>query len=464
MSLRRRRLLLLPAALAFACVTARGSGDAPAATGVRSIEPVSADLAVRTLDSAWSIIGRSYYDTTMRGIDWLGVREKYRPRAAAAGSLGELRTVVREMLGELGESHFVLIPQEAADALDPAALRDAKDDSERPGDAGLEARLIGDDVVVSDVVAGGPADRAGVRPGWIVDSVGMYGEDWRRRTIERLTSDRERAELELRVPHMVMAMFRGTPGDSVSAWFRDGQGRIVTRTLTLAPTAGEPVRFGNLPTQMTRLTHERRPLPDGVPNECVGVIHFNIWMVPIAARFDRALDEVRDCRGIVLDLRGNPGGVAGMVMGVGGHFLDSATSLGTMRTRQGELRFSVNPRLADSRGQPVRPYAGALAILTDELSVSTSEIFAAGMQSVGRARVFGDTTARQALPALMSRLPNDDVLMHVFADFTDPRGQRVEGRGAVPDVVVPLTRRDLLAGRDAALEAALQWIASQPVP
>jgi carboxyl-terminal processing protease len=200
------------------------------------------------------------------------------------------------------------------------------------------------------------------------------------------------------------------------------------------------------------------PLPGGAGDACVGVIRFNIWLGALLDDFDRAVDALRDCRGIVVDLRGNPGGLGAMVMGVGGHFLDSTVSLGTMRTRSGELRFVVNPRRATSRGDPVAPYAGRLAILVDALTASTSEVFAAGLQAVGRARVFGETSAGQALPSMMTRLPSGDILQHVTADFIAPDGRRVESRGTVPDEPVPLRREDLLAGRDAALEAAVRWI------
>jgi C-terminal processing protease CtpA/Prc len=64
----------------------------------------------------------------------------------------------------------------------------------------------------------------------------------------------------------------------------------------------------------------------------------------------------------------------------------------------------------------------------------------------------------QALPALFDRLPNGDVLIHAYGDFVTANGTRLEGRGVVPDVAVPLRREELLAGRDAPLEAALQWI------
>jgi len=82
------------------------------------------------------------------------------------------------------------------------------------------------------------------------------------------------------------------------------------------------------------------------------------------------------------------------------------------------------------------------------------------MQSIGRVRVFGDTTLGGVLPASMDRLPNGDVLYHAFGEFETATGVRLEGRGVYPDQAVPLSRADLLAGRDAALEAALDWIAA----
>ena len=101
-----------------------------------------------------------------------------------------------------------------------------------------------------------------------------------------------------------------------------------------------------------------------------------------------------------------------------------------------------------------------MAIIVDPMSASTSEIFAAGMQRIGRARVFGERSAGAALPAMMERLPSGDVFVHAVADFTDPRGRRIEGAGAEPDEIVRLRVEDLEAGRDAPVEAAVKWITS----
>jgi carboxyl-terminal processing protease len=173
---------------------------------------------------------------------------------------------------------------------------------------------------------------------------------------------------------------------------------------------------------------------------------------------DRAVQSTRGCAGMVLDLRGNPGGVAAMMMGVAGHFLNEPLTLGTMRTRGDEMRFVANPRRSTDAGLAVEPYGGPVAILVDVMSASTSEMFSASLQALGRARVFGERTSGQALPAIATRLPNGDVLMHVIADFVAADGSRIEGRGVVPDEPVPLTRADLSAGRDAPLDAAVRWI------
>jgi len=80
------------------------------------------------------------------------------------------------------------------------------------------------------------------------------------------------------------------------------------------------------------------------------------------------------------------------------------------------------------------------------------------LQSLGRVRVFGQTSMGQALPALFDRLPNGDVFIHAWGDFVTGTGLRLEGRGVVPDEPTPIAREDLLAGRDRPLEAALAWI------
>ncbi len=442
---RATRIFALGAALLIpACATS----PTPARDGSARIDPA---LAVATFDSAWSIINRTYYDSTFRGIDWPGVRSELRPRAAAARTVDQLRAVIRAMLSRIGESHFGLIPAELVAAAGDHSGADAGASS---GDVGIEIRIIDGAPVVWRVDSAGPAYAAGVRTGWIVDSVDGFSIGPAVREALALSAPRARHEA-LRIAGARLAQrLDGDSGSTVRLALSNAAGQPVRLDLMRRREPGVTSRFGNLPPLNARLTSSRIPAAAG----CVGYVRFNIWLIPISAAFDSTMQELADCRGMILDLRGNPGGIAGLSMGIAGYFVDSIVPLGVLRTRGNELRLVTNPRRVSFSGRAVRVYDRPLAILVDRQSVSTSEIFAAGMQYLKRARVFGDTTSGQALPALMGLLPNDDVLMHVFSDYTLPDGTRLEVRGVIPDAVLPVTRADLLAGRDAALLAAARWI------
>lgn len=129
-----------------------------------------------------------------------------------------------------------------------------------------------------------------------------------------------------------------------------------------------------------------------------------------------------------------------------------------MRTRDATLDFVTNPRTVTDDGRRTVPLSSALVILVDPMTGSTSEIFAGGMQAIGRATVVGETTAGQALPAITARLPNGDVLMHAVADFEDPNGRRLEGVGVVPDIPIVLSREAFLSEEDPAMSQAIRYL------
>jgi carboxyl-terminal processing protease len=151
-----------------------------------------------------------------------------------------------------------------------------------------------------------------------------------------------------------------------------------------------------------------------------------------------------------------------MAMGIAGHFTPEISDLGEMRTRDTTLHFNTNPRRVSTTGVAVQPYTGPVAILVDDATASTSEIFAGGMQYLGRAKVFGERTAGAALPAIMLPLPNGDVFLHAVADYRLPNGNALEASGVKPDNARPYTRADFAREGDPALAEAVRWIAAQP--
>lgn len=176
-------------------------------------------LAVATADSAWSRVAQSYYDSTFRGNDWQGVRRELMARAERAHDMREVRLAIEAMFARLGESHFVLVPSDAAKGLSAEPAGDAA-----IGDVGLEFRRLDGAVVVSRVAPGSAAEHAGVHTGWILERLGDLdvAEFSRTRLVGLSPSAAHLAELQL--PLSLMGRAQGSVGSLLSVGLRDGSG------------------------------------------------------------------------------------------------------------------------------------------------------------------------------------------------------------------------------------------------
>ena len=407
--------------------------------------PAQENVRLATFDSVWTIVNRMHFDSTFGGLDWKKVRLELRPQAEQAKSDAALRGVLQQMIGRLGQSHYAIFPKDVADD---------KLDAGGQGDVGFDVRYIGKKILVTDVDTAGPAARAGIQRGWELRRIGERKiED----VLERVKSVKGHYPEATKAALVVRGSLQGAEDSSVALRFRDGRDRDVSVTVKRRRAPGEPVKMMQLPTMYTQFTSREL----NHQGDKIGLLWFNVWMVPAMLRFDTAMDKLRTARGLVIDLRGNPGGAGAMSMGVAGHVLDTARAFGSMNTRNNKLQFRANPRRSSTQGERVTPFAGPVAVLIDELSGSTSEVFAGGLQSIGRVRVFGTRSMGAVLPAQTTKLPNGDVLYHAIADFVTADGTLLEGRGVVPDEQIEVKRADLLAGRDPVLEAALRWIAAQ---
>lgn len=400
------------------------------------------EAGVAAFDAAWLTINETYYDPHFGGLDWALVRRELRPAVEHAASADDQRAVIRDMLGRLGQSHFALLVGATADD----GLR---------GSAGVpfDVRWSGAELVVTRLhqppPAGSSDDAGRVHQGDVllridgVDIASLF------ETIDR--SDPRYAELAWRRATRALS---GEEGTTVRLTVQrpEDEPRDVTERRVVGP--GEMVTVGNLPPMRAHLETEEHATAGG---RRVGVIRFNIWMAAVAEPFADAVDRFRRHDGIVIDLRGNPGGLADMIRGIAGHLINEPAVLGRMRMRGLDLEFRANPRRSTTDGRTVLPYQGPVAVLVDGLTASASECFAGALQSLGRARVFGTRTSGQALPASTQQLANGDVLLYVVGDFVTSTGQRLEGAGVVPDVEVAIDPAELAARRDA-LHAALEWM------
>ena len=418
----------------------------------RSAAAQAAPPPIASLDSAWASISRTYYDTALVNGAWRTSFDSLRGALGEAPDDAAVRTAIRRLIAVPGQSHFALIPGNAV----PAA--NAPSTGRPPGTTGIEIRMIGDTALVWRVAPGSPGAKAGVRAGSTLTHVDTVPVDSLRDRLGRAFPDNPR-KASLLIGALANVRLRGPSGDTARFTIRDARGRTRRYAVVRTPLAGQSTQFGNLPPMVVRSQVDSVRVAAASGRVMVPRITLSAWFPVIAPTLNRQLFALRGAPALIIDLRGNPGGVVGMVAGIAGHFADSAVNLGVMYGRGATLNLRANPRRVNPAGERVDVFTGPIAILIDPFSASTSEFFAAGMQSLGRARIFGETSAGEALPAAMMRLPNGDVLMHPIADHEDAGGRRIEGHGVVPDEVTPLTRRDLLAGRDVTLDAARVWLA-----
>jgi len=412
------------------------------AWGVTTVAHAQRSAAtLMAFDEVWQTVNDSFFDPTFGGQSWTAVRDELRPRVERAASDDEGRTIIREMLARLGQSHFSLI----GPSNDPGDFRGEET-------APIDVRVVEatDAVLVTRVwpearqqgVQVAPGDRLLSLDGHDIAPVAAAAASLPERT---------RAQFLWR---RLANGLSGPSGSRVAARLRTPAGVELDVVMARVKAPGIPVVLGNLPVQSAFLEAVESHTLSG---RRVGIIRFNIWMAALAEPFAQAIDRFRNADGLIIDLRGNPGGLADMIRGIAGHLLTEPAVLGRMHMRQADLEFHANPRLSTSDGRRVQPFAGPVGLLVDGLTGSASECFAGGLQSLKRVRVFGTTSMGQALPASTKRLSNGDVLLYAIGDFVTSTGLRLEGRGVVPDEVVALTPDALAAGHDAE-DAAMAWL------
>lgn len=396
----------------------------------------ASEIRLKTFEKVWSTVNEKHFDPDFGGVDWKKVGEEYKPKIAEAKTDEEFYGVLQQMLGELNQSHFGIVPpntQISATSFGEAEI-------------GIEIHLINDQAVVTRVEPGSTAEKAGLKTGFVIEKIGgkTTGEILAPLS-ERLAKRNETEPKKLLYrERALMTTISGKADSIVNLEIIDAQNKMQRFDIKRVKYSGEmSPPIGNFPAQ--EVIFEARTLPENI-----GYIRFNVWVLPQMAKLEKAIVSMKDTKGIVFDLRGNPGGFGGMSNGLAGFLFDKQSSLGTMKYRTGEMNFIVYPNKDAFRGKVV--------VLTDYSTGSTSEVFAAGLQETGRAKIIGETTAGAVLPSLFEKLPDGALFQYAIADYKSPKKILIEGRGVIPDKDVKLTRQSLLENKDLQLETAIKEI------
>jgi carboxyl-terminal processing protease len=419
--------------LALAAICAGAAADR------YTLTPAERQLNANSFEYVWKAVRDKHWDPKLGGLNWQAVHDELLPKVEKASTMDKAREVMTAMLERLKQTHFNIFPADVYKEVEAPGARD--------GNPGIDVRVIETKALVFSVDPDSPAARRGIQPGWqilrvdskdVLPGIRKIQEGFAKSTL-----------LDIMLSRSITSRLYGKVGKAVTIDLLDGADQSLGLELDRAKPRGAMTTLGFLP-PMYFWIEGRKVRPD------VGYVRFNMFVEP-QSLIDTVQEVVKscgECSGFVIDLRGNPGGIGGLAMGVAGWFIDRPDQqLGTMYMRDNKVNFVVFPR-PDA-------FRGPLAILVDGCSGSTSEIFAGGMKDLKRARIFGTRTAGAALPSVFEKLPNGDGFQYAVANYVSQGGKPLEGIGVIPDEEIRFTRQQLLAGQDPPLDAAVTWIQKQ---
>lgn len=160
--------------------------------------------------------------------------------------------------------------------------------------------------------------------------------------------------------------------------------------------------------------------------------------------------------GLVLDLRGNPGGLLDQAVATADVWLEDGVIVSTSGRNRKDDTATARP------GQTKIDYP--LAVLVDDGTASAAEIVAGALQDHGRGRVFGRRTFGKGSVQTLIELEDGSALKLTVARYFTPLGRSIDGQGIEPDVAVEESSENFRLGapdRDQSLATALGWLSNR---
>jgi carboxyl-terminal processing protease len=379
------------------------------------------------LRDAYEAVKRNYYDTTFHGLDWDARFREYDEKLKSVPSLNAGLTVVAAFLDGLRDSHTYFLPPARPYRLD----------------YGYRMAPVGDAILVTRVRPGTDAE-AKVHPGDRVLSIdggalsraNMFQAEYLLNTL----SPRQTTQLKLSNPagaeREVAVDTKVVPGRQL-------------RNLTGAGASEE----------LNDMIREQQADERQYRQQYVEMGDVMIWKMPVffleASEIDRLFAVARKHSTLILDLRGNPGGLVAAAVRLLGNLFDHDVKIADRVTRKGRS-------VIGAKGRGTSAFTGKLIVLVDSESASSAEIVARVVQLEKRGTVIGDRSAGAVMEALIYPFAQGDEVVILYnvavteADLLMTDGKSLEGAGVVPDQLALPTAADLAAGRDPVLARAAQ--------
>lgn len=386
--------------------------------------------AVIVLKNAKDEIKKHYYDTKYHGIDLDAHFKKAEDRVREAQNTGQLFGIIAQALVDFDDSHLFFLPPPRMNRYE----------------YGIIFKAYGQDIFITAVKPDSDAMAKGIKPGDRIVSINGFPvireKLWVLQYLFYTLRPQPALRLVLQPPDQ--------PERTVDVNAKVTTGKQI-KDLTNSSDIGEYFRDQEEQDYLRRQRYEK-----------MGEEIF-IWKMPgfdiEEDNVDVMIDRARKCKALILDLRGNGGGYVVTLQRLVSSVFDREIKIAE---RQG--RKELKPIIAKKRGGA---YDGKIIVLIDSASASASEIFAKVTQLEKRGIVLGDRSAGAVMESrgYFHQFGDSTIISYGFsvtdADVIMSDGKSLERVGVLPDKSLLPTAKDLAAGRDPVLAAAVAMLGSK---
>jgi len=413
---RRSILAVLILGLAFSIAT-RGTS--------RGLSPKERE---EVFEKVWEEVDDHYYDPEFGGVKWKEVHQRYLPLVQAAKDDKDFYSIVDRMTAELHDAHTRFSS--------PEQWENRK--KHQGVSIGFRAGYVESKVVVLDVFPDSNAAHAGIEPGMIVTA--LDGEPIADRLAESATRVLPSSTERVTKLRILGNVFSGSIESPFRASFERAGGSVFEvkfsrQTLSTAPA----VTAAKLPSSF-------------------GYVRFDEFHPSLVKDFKAAVENLRTTPGLILDLRRNRGGVGATLEAMAALFFNSKTLFERRMSRKQVTASERDGHHAEERQVFVgksggQVYPAPVVILVSEYSASATEVFSAGMQDSGRAKLVGSPSCGCVLGITHDRVMKGGGVLEISEVlWFSPKDRKLEGEGVIPDRVAAPTIASLQEKRDVVLE------------
>ena len=284
------------------------------------------------------------------------------------------------------------------------------------------------EIVIVAPIKGTPAEAAGIQPGDVI--LAVDGESTQGWTVDK-------AVLKIRGPTGSPVTLTIRHSDQATEDITIVRDEIRVESVTTTPPGGV-LRDEN---------------DDDVTD--IAYVRINEFTSHTEEELRPVLQDVSEgnYRGMVLDLRGNPGGLLNATVAVADMFLNEGTILVEVSKNGDERTYS-----ARDGGEAVDV---PLVVLVDQFSASGAEVLSAAIHDNGRGVLLGQKTFGKGTVNVARQLSDGGALFVTIAHWLTPKRVQIDGVGIHPDMEVALSDEDIDLRRDTQLLKAIDFLRTQ---